>query len=974
MKKIFTFLWLFALVYSVATAQENEVKPITWKDIPTWHYMNSGTFKISPDGKWVAYGVVALEADAEVILQRVDNPDSTQTFKIGFTNYPSIEFSEDSKWIAFKEYPTLAKKKANDKSKGKPLHDKLTLIKLGSKDKKTFENVSTFSFNNDASSHLAVNLTKDGSGDAKGSDLLLYDLSTEKAQNFGNVAEFSFNKNGNYLAYTIDAANKSGNGVYLLTIANNSTKVLDSDEATYKSINWTEKGDAFAALKLVKDKKYKQDQGKLIGVKNLSSPQVTLYDPLKDSVNFSKDYTISPNRRAMWSDDLTRLFYGIHPLVLATKEDLKKELDKDSLALVESEAMKKIMADTSVNTLADLKKAISKLDSGKVSAKKNDADKPDMTIWHWNDSRLQSRQQILENQDKNKSFYSMYDVAAKKHIQLQDSTMQNLSILPHQKYGLGSDNQAYELEGNLNGQSYSDYYIIDLKTGNKTTLFTNFYMPSYASAPRASTDGTMLLYGFEGNFFTYDIGSGNETNITKSLPVTFVNTEDDHNVTQPMVNPLGWSTDSDYVILRDEWDIWQIPVSGKAKPTNLTQNGRSEKIRYQYRFLLDPEEKGIDLTKPQYVRTYGEWTKMSGISVLNPTKHGLAPGANQLIWEDASIGALRKAEKADAYFFTKETFNTPDQIYATNSTLSAPIQVTENAPDVEKYSWSSGTRLVDYVSDKGDTLQGALFLPANYVEGEKYPTVVYYYEKLSQTKNNWSNPGFSGTGWNPSVYTSNGFAVFIPDIVYTLDDPGMSAVWCVIPGVKAAIETGVIDSENIGIHGHSWGGYQTAFLITQTDMFKAAAAGAPLTNMISMYDLIYWNSGGGNMSIFEASQGRFKGGPWDNWESYERNSPVYHVQNVNTPLLMLHNDKDGAVDFTQGIEYYSALRRLKKPVILVQYKGENHGLGKLENRKDYSVRMMEFFDHYLKGEEAPSWITNGVDKIKLDEHLDKRIF
>lgn len=974
MKKIFTLLVLFALVHSLAFAQDEKPKPITWKDIPTWHYMNSGTFKISPDGKWVAYGIVAVEDDAKVILQRVDNPDSTQTFKIGFTNYPSIEFSEDSKWIAFKEYSTFTEKKANEKSKGKPLHDKLNLMKLGSKDKKTFENVSNFSFNNDASSHLAINLTKDGSGDAKGSDLLLYDLANEKAQNFGNVAEFSFNKNGNYLAYTIDAANQSGNGIYLLNIANNSTKVLDSDEATYKSINWTEKGDAFAALKLVKDKKYKQDQGKLVGVKNLTAPQVTLYDPLKDSVNFSKDYTISPNRSPMWSDDLTRLFYGIHPLVLAKKEEKKEELDKDSVALAESAAMKRIMADTSVNTIAELKKALSKLDSGKVGAKDNDADKPDMTIWHWNDSRLQSRQQILENQDKNKNLYSMYVVASKKHIQLQDSTVSDMSILPHQKYALGSDDKAYELEGNLNGQSYSDYYIIDLSTGKKSKLFTNIYMPSYASAPKASTDGTKLLYGFEGNFFIYDIASGDETNITKDLPVTFVDTEDDHNVTQPMINPLGWSSDSQYILLKDDWDIWQISVSGKVKPVNLTQNGRSEKIRYQYRYRLDPEEKGIDLSKPQYLGTYGEWTKMSGISLLKPAKKGLAAGAQKLIWEDASIGSLRKAEKAEVYFFSKETFNIPDQIYAANATLSSPTQVTKNAPDADKYQWSAGTRLVDYVSDKGDTLQGALFLPAGYEEGKKYPTVVYYYEKLSQTKNNWVDPGFSGTGWNPNVYTSNGFAVFIPDIVYTLDDPGMSAVWCVIPGVKAAIETGVIDPDNIGIHGHSWGGYQTAFLITQTDMFKAAAAGAPLTNMISMYDLIYGNAGIGNMSIFEASQGRFKGAPWENWDSYERNSPVYQVKNVNTPLLMLHNDKDGAVDFTQGIEYYSALRRLKKPVILITYKGENHGLGKLENRKDYSVRMMEFFNYYLKGEEAPSWITDGVDRIDLDEHLEERVF
>jgi len=974
MLKKFPFLWLLCLLPFLSQAQNEAPKPITWKDIPTWKYMNSGTFKISPDGQWIAYGVIALEADAEIILQKISEPDSSKIVKIGFTNYPSIEFSEDSKWIAFKEYPTYTEKKGNEKSKGKPLHDKLTLLKLGTDTKKTFENVSNFSFNNDASTHLAINLTRDGSGDAKGSDLLLYNLSTEKAQNFGNVAEFSFNKKGAHLAYTVDAANQSGNGIYLLTLSSNSTAVLESDKASYKSINWTEEGDAFAALKLVKDKKYKQDQGKVIGVKSLSSPQVTLYDPQKDTIGFSKEFTISPNRKPMWSEDLTRIFYGIHPLVLAKKDETEKESNEDSVKIAETEALHKIMADTSVNTIADLKKALTKLDSGKVAPKGKDADKPDMTIWHWNDSRLQSRQQVLENQDKNYSFYSMYDVAAGKHIQLQDSSMRELNIFPKEHYALGSDNQAYELEGNLDGQAHRDFYLVDLKSGEKKELFTNFYMPSYASTPRASPDGSKLLYGFEGHFYLYDIPSGTETNITKDLPVTFVDVEDDHNVEKPLINPLGWSSDSQYVLLRDDWDIWQIPLNPKEKPLNLTQNGRTEKIRYQYRFSLDREEKGIDLTTPQYLRTYGEWTKKSGIALLQPSKKGLAPGAELLLWEDASIGALQKAEEAPVYFFTKETFTTPDQVYISDAKLTAPKQITKNAPDASKYSWSAGTQLVNYVSDKGDSLQGALFLPANYVEGEKYPTVVYYYEKLSQTKNNWSNPSFSGTGWNPNVYTSNGYAVFIPDIVYTLDDPGMSAVWCVIPAVKAAIATGIIDEDNIGIHGHSWGGYQTAFLITQTDMFKAAAAGAPLTNMISMYDLIYWNSGGGNMSIFEASQGRFRGGPWENWEAYERNSPVYHVKNVNTPLLMLHNDKDGAVDFTQGIEYYSALRRLKKPVILVQYKGENHGLGKLENRKDYSVRMMEFFDHHLKGNEAPQWMSEGIKRLDLEEHLEKRVF
>ncbi|MFD2036937.1 prolyl oligopeptidase family serine peptidase [Belliella marina] len=978
-KQLIYSLLAFLLIFNSYAQDSKDPKPMGWQDIPSWKSISTYSVKISPDGKWIAYAMLPVEGDGELIIQKTGDITSKKSYSIGSTNTPNAVFSENSQWIAFKEYPKEKEKKANEKG-GKPLPEKVILIELDTEKKTTFEKVSSFSFNGESSTHLALNLSKEGSnGDAKGSDLLLVQLKSGKNQNLGNVLEFSFNKAGSYMVYTIDAANQSGNGIYLMDVSNGKTQVLESDAASYKSINWTEKGDAFALLKMVKDKKYKQDHGKLIGVKNLGNPQLTIYDPAKDSVNFPKDYTISPNRRAQWSEDQNRLFYGIHPLVLAKKEEKKDEEkeDKEASQKADSEKLSLILADSTIKSIADLQKAIAKADSSKTktpSTSKDDHKKPDLTIWHWQDSRLQSRQQVLENQDKNFSFWSMYDLKSSKHITLQDSSMKGLTLLPKERYALGTDQRAYELDVNLNGQNYQDIYLVDLTNGDRKLLFENLYLPSYSSYPRPSPDGTKLIYGHDGHFYIYDMLTGTKNNITEALPVSFVNVEDDHNVTKPLHGALGWSSDSRYVLLRDGWDIWQVPLNNREKAINLTQNGRKDKIRYQNRFVLDEEEKGYDWKKAQYFRSYGEKSKKSGIVKVEPSKAGLQAGAKSLLWEDANINRFSKAKSSDVYFFTKEKFNLPTEFYLTDAQISSQTKLTENTPDADKYLWSSGAKLIDYVSDKGDTLQGALFLPANYQEGTKYPTIIYYYEKLSQTLHNYAAPGFSGTGWNPNIYTSNGYAVFIPDIVYTMDDPGMSAVWCVLPGVKEAIKTGVIDEKRMGLHGHSWGGYQTSFLITQTDMFKAAAAGAPLTNMISMYDLIYWNSGGGNMSIFEASQGRFKGAPWENWESYQRNSPVYHVKNVNTPLLMLHNDKDGAVDFTQGIEYYNALRRLKKPVIMVQYKGENHGLSKLENRKDYSVRMMEFFDHHLKGDSAADWIKEGVEKLKLEEHLESRTF
>jgi dipeptidyl aminopeptidase/acylaminoacyl peptidase len=212
----------------------------------------------------------------------------------------------------------------------------------------------------------------------------------------------------------------------------------------------------------------------------------------------------------------------------------------------------------------------------------------------------------------------------------------------------------------------------------------------------------------------------------------------------------------------------------------------------------------------------------------------------------------------------------------------------------------------------------------------------------------------------------------MPDITYKVNDPGMSALWSVLPALKAAVATGVVDPKRVGLHGHSWGGYQTAFLITQTNAFRAAVAGAPLTNMVSMYSLLYKNTGSTNQPIFESSQGRFQGGYWDNWEAYVRNSPVNFAKNVRTPLLLMHNDQDGAVDFTQGVEYFNTLRRLGKPVVMLQYVGENHGLRKPANQQDYTVRMREFFDHHLLDKPAPGWFADGVPRLDMQDHLKER--
>ena len=749
--------------------------------------------------------------------------------------------------------------------------------------------------------------------------------------NIGNVADFAFNKKGDWLAWTIDANEKIGNGIQVRNMANGALLPLDSGKAVYRGLNWTEKGEALAAVKGVEDKAYEDKLYSVVAVNGFASgaPQKTVYDPHADK-DFPAGLTVSPNRPPTWTEDFGALMFGIH--------EVKKKKGGD--------------------------KAADKPDAPAAAAmrrpQEDEPEKPDLVLWHWKDGRLQSQQQVEEPRDKNFSYLATYRLAEKKFIRLADDEVRNVTAAPKQKFGIGTDNREYETMGSLDGRRYQDIYVVDLKTGaRKLAVKKNRW--SFGASP----DGTRMLYHDDGNFFVYDMASGQATNITKNIPSVFWDQDDDHNVVKPPTNLIGWTKDGASALITDDWDIWNVPVNG-GQATNLTVNGKKDKIRYQSRYRIDPEEKGIDLAAPMYLRAYGEWTKKAGIGLISNGK----PGVKMLTWDDASFGGLMKAKKADVWFYTRETHADAPNYLVADSSLSNGKIITDVNPQQKDFLWSSGAKLIDYTSAKGDKLQGALFLPANYEPGKSYPTIVYIYEKLSQGLNSYTVPTYNG--FNKTTYTSNGYAVLMPDIVYKVNDPGMSAVWCVLPALEAAIKTGIVDKDHVGIQGHSWGGYQTSFLVTQTNAFAAAVAGAPLTEMITMYNSIYWNSGGGNMAIFESSQGRFTGSPLDVPEAYQRNSPITHAKNVKTPLVILHNDKDGAVDFTQGIFYYNTLRRLQKPVVMLQYKGENHGLRVPANMKDYTVRMKEFFDHHLKGKSAPKWWIEGVPHLKLKEHLEER--
>ena len=904
-------------------------RPIEIADMAAWKGISS--VAIASNGQWAAWRIAEAEGDATVVVKALNTKEEF-SFPAG-QGVGALEFSDDGLWMAFTSHMTKKEQEAAKKAK-KPIQTKLTLVDLKTGKASTIEKVRKFSFANQRGAWIAMHkFAADGAvpmapsaaapgaapapAKPKGADLLLKNLKTGVLLNLGNVSEFAFDHEGRFLSYLVDANDKAGNAVIVHSLDNGSSQVVDEGEFVYEKLLWNDKGNGFTVLKSIEDKAYQDKLWHALGFRldgNQSFVKTTI-DPAKLK-DFPADMTISGDAQPRWSKDFAWISFGIKEAKKKPKEE-KKEPEAD--------------------------------------------EKVNLVLWHHQDKRLPTQQKVQQDMDKKRSAAALYRVAEEKFVRLGDEKLTNVSLPLAGDWALAQDDSEYQRQASMDGRRFSDVYAINLKNGDRRLLNKQ---ASWTFA--LAHDGRHYLHYEDGHFYSVEMASGKRHNLTAGLNASFINLDDDHNLIKPPVQPFGWSADSRFVLLSDGWDIWKMPADG-GKAVQLTSDGQRDQVRYQRRMVLDQEEKGIDLSKPQYFSAYGEWTKKAGYLRLEPNG-----SAKRLVFDDAAYRRLLKAEKADVFLLSKETAITAPDLYVSGATLNDARKLTDLMSQEKNYTMGSGTMLVIYVGTDGKKLQGALFLPTNYQAGKAYPTVVYIYEKLSQGLNSYMPPIVGGGGFNRSYYTSHGYAVLTPDITYRLNDPGVSAKESVLPALQAAIATGVVDAKRVGLQGHSWGGYQTAFLVTQTDAFKAASAGAALTNMISMYSLVYKNSGSTNQAIFESSQGRFLGAYNDHWEAYVRNSPVFFAKNVKTPLLMLQNDVDGAVDYTQGVEYFNTLRRAGKDVIMLEYSGENHGLVKKPNQKDYMQRMKEFFDFHLKDKAAPGWLKQGVAWLKMEEHLKER--
>jgi len=888
----------FLLIVISSSISAQDAKPtLTIKDYGKWESLGFSR-AFSNDGNWFAYDVRRNNDKNEIRLHNL-NDNSIKVLAEG----SRAKFSNDNKWLGYFINPTAAAKKESKK----PLRAEFRLLSLNGSDSITVKDVSAFGFSEDGKFLTMKHYSAKGKK-SKGADLVVRNLTTGKEQNFGNVSEFAWQDEGNLLALVIDADGKAGNGVQLFDPAKGMVEVLDSKSATYYSLKWRKESADLAVFRSDKNKSYEDSTNQILAWRELGTKKqsVSIFDQT-EIADYPTNSRIVNNRSLTWSDNGESIFFPIKEWIKVTEKDTVKKEEKE------------------YQDLSD--------------------EAPEVQVWHSKDVQVIPQQKQLADRKREDQFVSVWHLNENKFVQLENELTERVYVQTDVKTLLAYDFTPYEKDG-MFGRGNSDVYTVDINTGNREKIITrnnNVY--------RISPNEKYLTYVNQDNIHVYDIKSKKSKNVSEGLDASFVNLDDDHPT--EIKRPYGfiaWEKGGESFFMHSKYDIWQFSTNS-SKPIRIT-DGKAEQVRHRFN-RLDFEDY-IDAKKPMFVSLFGYKTKKSGYGSVVPGK-----SLSKMVWQDARVSRLTKAEDVDKFAFSAETFNDSPDYFVASGDFNNATQVSNTNPFQENYAWGK-PELIEYTDAKGRVLQGNLFYPANYEPGKKYPMITYIYEMLSDRLHSYEGPS-QRNYYSTGVFTQEGYFVLRPDIRFDAGDPGISSVRTMEIAVKTVVDKGMVDEKRVGLIGHSWGGYQAGFAVTQTDIFAASVAGAGLTNLTSMYGMIAWAFGGAPENAhFEVSQERMEIPPYEDVDRYIRNSSVFSVDKLSTPLLFEVGDNDKNVDWRQGIEYYNAARRAGKQFVLLVYANEGHGLRQDKNRSDYQNRILKWFAHYLKGEDAAPWINQGI--------------
>lgn len=901
---------------------------------------------ISRDGRWLAVLEMPQEGDGEVVVRAVDSDrvwrvpagstpppafprSSSPNEKPPAAAHPGFSFTGDGHFLIVQAQPTAAEQAAAriDAAKPKPTRT-LRVLDLATGKIEEIARAKSYQVSSRSGAVLACLVeaepaAKKSDKPAKdttpaGDALLVRDLAAGGEQSFPHVTDYTLSRDGRALVFVVTGTEASPGGLRTLDPTQKGTGiVLTTGKAKLSRLTWNRPQTQLAWL---------------------SEETGTGDQPPRRSIQ-------------LWTRGEKTVRSLVGPGTPGVPAGL---IVSDKAALAFTPDGKKLLL------------GVAPPPPKKFSPPTDPEDRVTADLWSANDDLIQPRQEVRASLDRDRSYRAVVDLVSGAYTQIGTAEMPDVLISSDATRALAIDYRPYYRMRDYAG-TYGDVYLLDLATGQRRQVLTQLRGGTGDEGDvslQLSTDGRWATFYREKQWHVLDLSTGENHALTTHLPVAFYNELHDEPEPATAAGFGGWAADNQSVLLYDRYDLWQVFPDGRPAQ-NLTRGyGRAHGMVLRLQDFSAHEDddlpRGVNLVLPLVVRGEEEATRATGFLRFT------GPGEpKKLLWRDCNYTYIGRALGADRLLLTASRFDEFPDVWVTDSTLAAPRRVTDGQAQLRPFKWGHG-ELISYKNSAGVPLQAALFLPADFDPHKKYPLIVYTYERLSQIVHRFFGPT-AGSNISFPVYASNGYIIMLADLAYTDGHPGACALDCINAALDTVEARGFVNEKAIGFQGSSWGGYTAAYLVTHSDRFAALAGGAIVSNMTSAYGGIRAYSGQPRLFQYEQSQSRIGPSLAEAPELYLENSPLFAVKNARAPFLLLHNDRDGAVPFEQAVEFYLSLRRHGKAVWFFNYRDEGHGLQRLANRKDYSKRMWQFFDHFLRGAPAPEWLEKGIPYLDRDE-------
>lgn len=901
-------------------------KPLDHSVYDSWKSI--ANMQVSKQGNIISYEIQPQEGDGQLVLER---RKSDRKINIDRAFNAVITPDENYAICLIKPFFQDTRKAKIKKWKDDKMpKDSLAIVQLQTGKIVKFPNVLSYRIGDENSfviAFLSADTALISKADRKrqkiGKPLLVYQLKTGKTDTIPYVEEYCFDKSGSSLAFTVRDTTKQYSA-RLLTTQNAKTTTLTEHTSFVSLPQFSVDGSQMLFLTSA-DSTSSGTKNCALYLYRTGDNQPQLLIGTENHKNMPAGWALNQYAEPYFSRDGKQIFAGIAPIIPPN--------------------------DT---TLVSFETA-------------------GLDIWNYADAELPPMQLKNLKKDIKATCIAVYRPATQDLLPLTTSFYDRIKFVneANANYFLSVDDTKSIIETQWKEQTASELSLVSLTNGKRTAIAQGVF-----SFVTPSPNGKFVAWFnlSDSQWYLYDVASATTRCLTDHLNIHFWDEDNDRPQAPDAYGIAGWTKDDQALLVYDRFDIWQLPTNG-SQAVNLTAGkGRKNNRIYRYIDTKDRadhypvrEKEQILPGQTLLLSIFDRTAKKNGFAELR-YQPGKAISPSIRVLDGYTFSQIKKAENADLYVYQKANFNTSPDVHTNTSTWKSEKKLSDINPQMKDYSWGSA-ELVHWTAYDGTPLDGLLYKPEGFDPNKKYPMLIYFYELNSENLYRYYAPSPSRSIINISFYCSRGYLVFVPDIVYKSGLPGESAYNCIVSGAEALAKNTWVDARNMAIQGQSWGGYQVAYLVTRTNMFKAAEAGAPVSNMTSAYGGIRWGTGMSRQFQYEHTQSRIGRTLWEAPELYITNSPLFKADKVETPLLIMHNDADGSVPWYQGIEYFMALRRLGKPVWMLEYNNEDHNLTERRNMKDLSIRMQQYFDYYLKGDPMPAWMKSGIPAVRKGQYF-----